>query len=136
MSAAPVRQARPVHAAQPVKKRGTEHASPRRHLHAVSTPDQARSLAPFAITCIVVVLAAMAAVLLINTQMAKGAFERRDIKIEIAQLHQQQAALVSQLEGFSSPQYLASAADELGMVPASALGFISIEDSTVLHQGE
>ncbi|WP_152649891.1 hypothetical protein [Demequina globuliformis] len=137
MSAAPLRQSRPVSASQPSRSRGASSApAPRRHLHAVAAPEQARSLAPLAIACVAIVLAALASVLLINTQMTQGAFERRDLKIEIASLHQQQAALVSELESFSAPNYLASAAEELGMVPASASGFISIEDSTVLHQGD
>ncbi|WP_061960371.1 hypothetical protein [Demequina flava] len=137
MSAAPLRQSRPVNASQPSRSRGAAQApAPRRHLHAVAAPEQARSLAPFAITCVLIILGAMASVLLINTQMTEGAFERRDLKIEIATLHQERAALVSELESFSAPRYLASAADELGMVPAEARGFVSIAESSVLHQGE
>lgn len=137
MSAAPLRQSRPVGAGQTARPKPASAPSPgARHLHAVATPEQARSLVPFAVTCVLILLGALGAVLLINTHMTEGAFERRDLKIEIATLHQERDALVSELESNSAPRYLAAAASDLGMVPASALGFVSIEDSAVLHQGE
>lgn len=138
MSAAPLRKPRtasavPTRAAQP-RERGA--SQDRRHLRAVSAPEQARSLAPFAWTCVLIIIAALATVLAITTAMSEGAYERRDLKIEIAQLHQQRASLVSALEANSSPTYLAEAAQELGMEPATTLGFVSLTDRAVLEQGE
>jgi uncharacterized membrane protein len=101
----------------------------------VSAPQQARSLVPFTWVCIGIVVAALAAVLLINTTMASGAYERRDMKIEIAELHQQRATLISTLEANSAPQHLSGTAVELGMVPAGTLGFVSLENSLVLESG-
>ncbi|GIG54282.1 hypothetical protein [Demequina activiva] len=138
MSAAPLRRPRtstavPTRATQP-RERGT--SQDRRHLRAVSAPEQARSLAPFAWTCVLIIMAALASVLAITTAMSEGAYERRDLKIEIAQLHQQRAALVSELEANSSPTYLAEAARGLGMEPHTTLGFVSLTDQAVLKQGE
>ncbi|WP_062072753.1 hypothetical protein [Demequina sediminicola] len=134
MSAVPARQVRTDAAARP--GRTTEAAGTRRHLHAVATPQPARSLGPFVATCVLIALAAIASVLVVNTQMTQGAFERRDLKIEIANLHQERASLVGQLESLSAPAALAAQAEGMGMVPASSLGFVSIEDSAVLHQGQ
>ncbi|MDN4476182.1 hypothetical protein QQX09_09985 [Demequina sp. SYSU T00192] len=128
MSAAPVRQQR-AHAPRP-------EAAPRRHLRAVAAPETARSLVPFAIACVGVVLAALAAVLLINTTMAEGAYERRDLKIQIRDLHVQQAALQETLDTNASPEELARRASVLGMAPASALGFVSLSDGIVLETGK
>jgi hypothetical protein len=92
-------------------------------------------MVPFAWLCVSIVLGSLAAVLLLNTTMASGAYERRDLKIEIAGLHQERATLVTQLESNSSPQFLAQAAADMGMVPAETLGFMSLKDSIVLESG-
>jgi hypothetical protein len=127
MSAAPLRQQRPAsRPASPEPRR-------REHLRAVSAPAQARSLVPFTFACLAIILGSLVAVLIINTSMAKGAYERRDLKIEIADLHQQRATLLSELEGYSSPQLLANKAVALGMEPAPKLGFVSLESGTVLE---
>lgn len=133
MSAAPMRQQRPAtRASVPLQKPAS---APRRrdHLRAVAAPEQMRSMVPFAWLCVSIVLGAMAAVLLLNTTMASGAYERRDLKIEIASLHQERATLVTQLESNSSPQFLANVAADMGMVPAETLGFVSLKDSVVLE---
>ena len=136
MSAAPVRQHRPVSLGGAPQRTPRQAPEPSRHLRAVAAPEQARSIAPFAWTCILIVMASMLAVLMINTQMSKGAFERRDLKLEIAALHQEAATLSDTLERNASPSYLAQRASALGMEPASTLGFVSIADGAVLEQGE
>ncbi|WP_084104256.1 hypothetical protein [Demequina sp. NBRC 110056] len=134
MSAAPLRKPRTVSSAGAQPRERTQSRQ-RPELRAVSAPEQARSLAPFAWGCVAVVLAAMLAVLMINTAMSEGAYERRDLKIEIAQLHQQRASLISELESNSSPTFLAKEAAGLGMEPAESLGFVSLTDGSVLQQG-
>ncbi|WP_430867024.1 hypothetical protein [Demequina aurantiaca] len=135
MSAAPLRQQRP--SARPSDPRGKPAQAPRRreHLRAVAAPEQMRSMVPFAWVCVSIVLAAMASVLLLNTTMASGAYERRDLKIEIADLHQERSTLVTTLESNSSPQFLAKSAADMGMVPAETLGFVSLEEGVVLESG-
>lgn len=132
MSAAPLRQQRP--SSRTASPRSPLTSPPRRdHLRAVAAPEQMRSMVPFAWVCVSIVIGAMAAVLLLNTTMSSGAYERRDLKIEIASLHQERATLVTQLESNSSPQFLANVASDLGMVPAKTLGFVSLQDSIVLE---
>ncbi|MDN4479525.1 hypothetical protein [Demequina muriae] len=113
--------------------RPTSDQRPR--LRAVGAPEQARSLAPFAWACILIILSALAAVLLLNTSMAKGAYERRDLKIEIASLHQERSALVTALEANSAPNLLADAATDLGMRPHDTLRSVSLETGAVLEPG-
>lgn len=132
MSAAPVRQHRP--AVRTAPNTAPAKQPPRRdHLRAVAAPEQARSLAPFAWLCIGIIVAALAAVLLLNTAMASGAYERRDLKIELAELHEQRGALITELEANSSPHLLAATAEDLGMVHAGRFGFVSIENAAVLE---
>jgi len=136
MSAAPVRQTRPL--SRPAAPTTAPSSLPQRrdHLHAVATPEQARSLVPFAWGCVAIVIGALAAVLMLNTVMAQGAYERRDLKIELSELHQQRSALITALEANSAPQHLSNTARDLGMAPAGTLGVISLEDSRVWESGE
>ena len=133
MSAAPLRQQRPSSRASAPRTKPAEAPRRREHLRAVAAPEQVRSMVPFAWACVSIVLGSMAAVLLLNTTMASGAYERRDLKVEIAELHQERSTLVTQLESNSSPQFLAKEASDMGMVPAETLGFISLEDAVVLE---
>ncbi|WP_062465065.1 hypothetical protein [Demequina soli] len=129
MSAAPLRQQRSAHAPR------TE-AAPRRHLRPVAAPESSRSLVPFAWLCVAIIVAALASVLLINTTMAEGAYERRDLKIQIADLHTQQSALQETLDTNAAPANLARRAARLGMAPAPALGSVSLSDGIVLETGK
>lgn len=128
-AAARATSARPAPASRPATEQ-------RPRLRAVGTPEQARSLAPFAWACVLIILASLGSVLLLNTAMAQGAYERRDLKIEIATLHQERSSLVSALEANSAPNRLANAAEKLGMRPHETLGFVSIDRGAVLNQGE
>lgn len=130
MSAAPLRVAAPARRPSPSRE-----APRREHLRPVAAPQHERSLAPFAWLCVMIVIAALGAVLALNTSMAEGAYESRDLKIEIADLHQQRAAALTQLESNSAPGALAQQAQTLGMVPADRMGFITLATGHVLEAG-
>lgn len=155
MSAAPARHPRPIApsprpgsrtapAARPTPNGRTQpqrrpQAAPqpgrRDHLRAVAAPEQARTLIPFAWTCALIIIGALSAVLLVNTSMAGGAYERRDLKVEIANLHEQRTDLVTQLEQKSAPSRLGENARMLGMQPAHQFGFLSLADNVVIESG-
>lgn len=130
MSAAPLRSsARPFPSAPQVAP------ARRDHLRAVAAPQRAHSIAPFAWLCVSIIVAALASVLVLNTTMAEGSYETRDLKIEIAQLHQERAAALTELESNAAPSALATDAQALGMVPASSIGFITLASGSVLSAG-
>lgn len=99
------------------------------------SPPHERTLAPFAWLCVAIVIAALGAVLVLNTSMAEGAYESRDLTIEIAQLHQQRAADLVTLESNAAPAALAAQATALGMVPAPRTGFVTLATGEVLEAG-
>lgn len=111
-------------------------AGPRRHLEAVGAPDRARSFMPFTVLCVAVILVALGAVLLINTTMAEGAYERRDLKREIATLGLEAERLSQTIEANGAPESLAKHAEKLGMAPATALGSVSLSEQMVLENGK
>lgn len=130
MSAAPLRSSAPLRGPSP-----TRDAPRRERLRPVSAPQHERTLAPFAWLCVAIVLAALGAVLALNTSMAEGAYESRDLKVEIADLHQQRATALTQLESNAAPGALAQQAQTLGMVPADNIGFITLATGQVLEAG-
>jgi len=130
MSASPLSSPAPLTHPAPVR------ATPRReYLRPVAAPQHARTLAPFAWLCVAIVLVSLGSVLALNTTMAEGAYQARDLKIEIADLHQQRATALTQLESNSAPGALAARAQTLGMVPAPDIGFITLSTATVLQAG-
>ncbi|MGC4175776.1 hypothetical protein [Demequina sp.] len=133
-STQPQRSSQPLRSTQPQRRPGPTPGR-RDHLRAVAAPEQARSLVPFAWMCALIIIGALTSVLFINTSMASGAYERRDLKIEIADLHEQRAALVTTLEEKSSPDQLGADARKLGMQPADRFGFISLADTVVIESG-
>lgn len=130
MSAAPLRTSAPLRVTSPARE-----APRREHLRPVPAPQQARTLAPFAWLCVAIVVAALGAVLTLNTSMSEGAYESRDLKLEIADLHQQRATALTQLESNAAPGALAAQAQALGMVPAGRIGFVTLTTGEVLEAG-
>lgn len=135
MSAAPLRSTTPLSGAPRTTPTPAREAQRRAHLRPVVAPQHERTLAPFAWLCVAIVIAALGTVLALNTSMAEGAYQARDLKIEIADLHQQRAAALIQLESNAAPGALAQQAQTLGMVPADHLGFITLATGQVLEAG-
>jgi hypothetical protein len=104
-------------------------------LRPVAAPVASRSLVPFVSLCIAIIVGSLVGVLLLNTQMAQGAYDTRDLKIQIASLSEQRGELVAQLDSNAAPQNLADRAAALGMHPAGKVGFISLEDGYVTGAG-
>ncbi len=141
MSAAPLRSSttlRPsttLRSSTTLRPATTREAPRREHLRPVAAPQHERTLAPFAWLCVAIVIVALGAVLTLNTSMAEGAYESRDLKIEIADLHQQRASALTKLESNAAPGALALQAQTLGMVPADHIGFITLTTGQVLEAG-
>jgi hypothetical protein len=136
MSAAPLRSSNALQSSVPLRRVAPTREAPRReHLRPVPSPQHERSLAPFAWLCVLIVLGALGAVLALNTSMAGGAYKSRDLKIEIADLHQQRATALTKLESNAAPDALALQAQTLGMVPATHIGFVTLTTGQVLQAG-
>jgi len=98
----------------------------------VAAPATVRSRVPFVMLCIAVLAAALLGALVLNTTMAKDAYEARSLDIEIARLAERGQDLAAELERLGSPQILATTARSLGMVPAPSLAFLRLSDGAVL----
>jgi hypothetical protein len=101
----------------------------------MATPEYSRSLVPFVAMCVAIIAGSLLAVLLLNTTMTQRAYEARDLRTELAALEVQRSELQATLDVDASPQALAQAARDLGMVPAPSVGFLTIESGVVLAPG-
>jgi len=111
--------------------RAPARSSWRPRLRLVRAPAQARSRLPFLLLCVAILGGAMLGALALNTSMATTAYTISARQVELAELSQTEQLLATQLEQMSSPTQLAAAADDIGMVPAEGLSYVSLEDGTI-----
>lgn len=101
-------------------------------IHLVGVPSQSRSRVPFILVCMAILATALVSVLLLNTSMAHGSYEERDLQAQLARLSEREQALVAALDAQSSPAELARRARELGMVQDSTPAFVRLSDGTIV----
>jgi hypothetical protein len=95
-------------------------------------PKRSRGFVAYVSLCLSLLVGAAGAVLWLNTSLAEGSFEIRDLEIELANMEVRREVINEQLVQRSEPDALAAQAAELGMVESSATGYILLEDGTVL----
>ncbi|HEY5515744.1 MAG TPA: hypothetical protein VIK12_06010 [Pengzhenrongella sp.] len=108
----------------------TRAAAPR--LRLVRAPQQTRTRVPFVLFCITILAAALLGALVLNTSMARGAYQSHDLQIELAAQARTEQDLTTQLLAHKAPGHLAASARALGMVPAPELAFLRLSDGAVL----
>lgn len=112
---------------------GSPAASSRPQLRVVSPLRPATASRGMFITIVAVLLGlGMIVMLLINTQLASGAFTVATLQQQKAVLDEQAAVLTESVAAASAPDALEQSARELGMVPSETPVFIRVPDGTVL----
>jgi len=79
-----------------------------------------------------ILVGALVSVLVLNTTMAGGSYEQRELQSQLSELAQREQALLAQLDQEASPETLAARAEALGMVQDSTPAFIRLADSKVI----
>lgn len=123
------------------QSQATEYATPgaharnkeRAHLRLVSPlrPERA-SRGVFAVLVTALLGVGLVAMLVINTQLAQGAFVVSDLVQQKAQLAEQEAVLNEQVAAAAAPDALSQRARELGMIPSETPVFLRVPDGAVL----
>ena len=101
-------------------------------LRVVSAPATTRSRAGLVLGCGAVLVVGLVAVLLLNINLSRGAYEVHQLETEHTRLAEQQQTLQEQLDAEAAPPRLAERAAELGMVPAPGTAFVRLSDGKVL----
>ncbi|QZN84467.1 hypothetical protein [Cellulomonas sp. C5510] len=106
-------------------------APARPRLRLVRPPAQARTHVPFVVTCMAILAAALLAALLLNTQLAAGAYATRTMDLRLAELARTEQSLSAELDANKAPAHLAEQATALGMQPAGSTAWLRLADGTV-----
>lgn len=101
-------------------------------LQVVHSPGRSRGLVPYLLLCAAVLLGALLAALLLNTQMAVTSYQIHDAQVALSRLEEEEASLREQVERAGSPAGLRARAEELGLVPAENLSFIDLAGRQIL----
>ena len=128
MSVLPARPARQTAEARDARVRPAR----RPVLEVVAAPTPVRSLVPYVMLLVSILLAALAGALVLNTSMAQTSFTIQSRQVELQLLQQRAASLQAQVDTAGSPAALQAAATELGMVPAEEIGHLSLAERAVL----
>ncbi|WP_104117482.1 hypothetical protein [Arthrobacter sp. B1805] len=103
---------------------------PRTPLSVVPAPP-ARRRVPFAVFSLLVLGAALTAVLMLNISVSGTQYDLVQLRNQQVALSQQNEALVLEIESRETPQNLAAAATELGMVSSPTFGTVELDSKTV-----
>ena len=90
-----------------------------------------QALIPVMVAALVLFVATVVVPLVLNTTMASLSYEIRDQRIETAQTQARIESLETQLLMLDSTDHLRKEARAIGLVPAGAIGVISLEEGTV-----
>jgi hypothetical protein len=87
---------------------------------------------PFALLCVVLLTAGLVALLMMNTALASGIYQLKNLQTQSGTLTDQQEQLTQAVDDLRSPRNLANRAQQLGMVPAKSMAFVRLSDGTIL----
>lgn len=91
----------------------------------------ARRTVPFAVFCLLALVAALATVLVLNISVSSSQYELVKLKNDQSSLNKTNQDLTQQLQNAQAPQNLTNKARELGMVSAASTGQINVDTGTV-----
>ncbi len=86
---------------------------------------------PAVLLALTLLVAAIVAPLVLNTQMAQRAYDVRDQQLVLAELRAESLTLEAALLDLSSSEQLQKRAAQVGLVPAGKLGAINLKKGTV-----
>ncbi len=118
---------------RPIARASSPRTSARapRPLRVVSRPRRDRQGA-FVALCLAVLVGGLVGLLMLNTAMAKGSFELKDLRVTSNELSDIQDYLAARVDRLSAPDALARRAQAQGMVPSQSAAFLRLSDGKVL----
>lgn len=90
----------------------------------------------FAVLCMALLAVGLVSLLMMNTALASGIYQLKDLRAESGTLTDQQEQLTQVIDDLRSPRNLADRAQQMGMVPAKSMAFVRLSDGTVIGQAQ
>ena len=114
------------------RRRGVPRAAQLAPLRVVPAAIRRTGGGVFAVLCITLLAAGLVALLMMNTALASGIYQMKDLQATSGTLTDQQEQLTQVVDDLRSPRNLADRAQQLGMVPAKSMAFVRISDGSVI----
>jgi hypothetical protein len=90
----------------------------------------------FAVLCMALLAVGLVSLLMMNTALASGIYQLKDLRAESGTLTDQQEQLTQVVDDLRSPRNLADRAQQMGMVPAKSMAFVRLSDGTVIGEAQ
>lgn len=100
-------------------------------LEVVPTPAPVRGFFGTVLVCLTLFLGALGVAFYLNTLMVQGAFELKNINVELSEVQAREATLSKDVIAVSTPSKLRTEAEHLGMAPATALLHLDVEAGVI-----
>ncbi|WP_154402248.1 hypothetical protein [Ornithinimicrobium cavernae] len=101
-------------------------------LRVVDASPKVQSHTGFVVLCLALVVGGLLSALLLNTARAESSFTLSDLRAEQTRLHDTRITLEAELSQARSPETLATAATDLGLVPSPSTAVLRLSDNQVL----
>lgn len=110
---------------------GVARAGLLRHTRTIAASPVRSGTQGFVMTCVLLVLLAFAAVLMLNTWRAEGSFDLARLQSQHTALNDTKVSLQNELSNKESAQNLARQAERMKMVPSTSTASLRLSDGTI-----
>lgn len=100
-------------------------------LSVVPTPAPARGFWSVVLVCLLLLAASFSVAFHLNTRMVQGAYEIKNISVELNEAAAREATLKKDVIAVATPQQLRARAEGLGLVPAVGAQHIDLETGVI-----
>lgn len=100
-------------------------------LQVVPAPAPARGFFLTVFLCVAIFLGSFGVAFHLNTRMVQGAYDIKNITVELNEAEAREATLTKQVIAVSTPQQLRDKASDLGLVPAPAAAHVDLATGVV-----
>lgn len=100
-------------------------------LSVVPTPAPARGFWSVVLVCLLLLVASFSVAFHLNTRMVQGAYEIKNISVELNEAAAREATLKKDVIAVATPQQLRARAEGLGLVPAGGAQHIDLETGVI-----
>lgn len=100
-------------------------------LSVVPTPAPARGFWSVVLVCLLLAAASFSVAFHLNTRMVQGAYEIKNISVELNEAAAREATLKKDVIAVATPQQLRARAEGLGLVPAVGAQHIDLETGVI-----
>lgn len=105
-------------------------------LSVVPTPAPARGFWGAVVLCVILLVASLSVAFHLNTRMVQGAYEIKNISVELNEVAAREATLTKDVIAVSTPNQLRARAEGLGLVPAAAALHVNLETGVITAPGK